>query len=219
MRKLLRVLAVVLLIVSMSYVDASMVRFGRNFVLIYPSADGTVTNWTKNTTNYFDAVDEAADASGNPAGDGDTTYIEAAENVTSTAIFDLTNSATYAASNTAIRFVTFVCQGRRANDLGSGTALTRVDFFVRISSTNYAAGSATFLLLTDATFTATTKLYTNPATSLPWTASDIDGMQMYVERVATAHRYDARVTALAIVVAYDRVFTTVPATRLHGAGS
>lgn len=171
-----------------------------SFQVLYPSGDNSLSNWSvTGAATVWDATNDALDVVGWPsATDNDSTYAGCAGSTVCSVILDLTNTS--GLSGKKILYVTAV--GAVLKTSGAGTFTTQLS--LRVSGvdylTNSPASSSTSTPYTQ-DVVPTTTYYTNPATSLAWTTTDLDALQLTLGRATGAQV--GKVTSVAVIVAYE----------------
>ncbi len=177
---------------------------------LLPTADSATSNWSASGGGtHFSMIDDGVEARLIASGDDDATYLECASATACQDTFDLTDGS--GLSGKRILYVA----GSAINKRQSGTQGSLLTTYLRVNSTNYSLTTASTANSTYTLFTAGTRHYTNPNTGLAWTSSDIDALQLVVDRPVTGTKV-TRVTAVALVVVYED--DTLTSTRERSGG-
>ena len=188
---------------------------GEYTVVLHPSGDASVTgSWTVTEgSDVYDELDDPARTDGYIDHDSDGTTANIAPQASGRVELDMENNTGYADANAQIRWVGMRLALNRSDGL---TVYNGVSAGFLIASTDYEITAPT--TITSAWMiqqpynnigytTETTRYATNPDTGLPWTASDIDNLQIYIDEdadsSATATIY---YTEAAVIVNYDLAF-------------
>lgn len=166
-----------------------------------PNGDAATSNWTiTGAATGWDAINDPPDAACLylTATDGDTTKIVGPASTTCSDTFDLTNTS--GLSGYTIDYVTasYVCVK------SSGAGGPSITTYLRVSGVDYSLGTFTCsgTNYTFPEYSSLTRYYTNPATGVAWTTSDIDALQLKIDRSNSSARI-ANITALQGIVVYE----------------
>lgn len=162
------------------------------------SGDVSTSNFTvTGSATHFAAIDDAPSSSCllSSTHDSDATTIACAASTTCTDVFDLANTSGLSAK----RILYVQANGIIKKDTGSGSATITV--YAVIGGSDYSLGVISTTGTTYGNESFATKTYTNPATGLAWTSSDIDSIQIKLVKSSSARV--ATLTAINVTVAYD----------------
>lgn len=191
---------------------------GTSCEVLVPSNDSSTSNWTvTGAATHREAIDDAAPSSGTclTAGDGDATELVGPRASACVDVFDLTDCVS--CTGKTIDYITFVSVGRVAIACSMNPAILTVKWV--IGGIDYTAGTASWSNTSWSTTWSAGIAYTNPATGLAWTASDVNALQLKASKAAQGGSIacDALMTALQVVVVYE---PTIPLddSRIRSAG-
>ena len=208
MRRLLFLLPLCLVLSASA---GNQVVYGPNFQTLAPSADSSVSGWTLvGVASHYDAINDAPDATGQATGDGDTTALECPTGTVCADVLDLTNT-----SGLSGKKILYVGTSHVQKKI-SGAGFTQFVVAIRVGGVNYTTQNPSFSSTSYATVSTGTRYYTNPATSAAWTTTDLDALQISLDRVTGSKV--ARMTAVTVVVAYEDAETPISTTRERSGG-
>ncbi len=209
MRKLLATLAVLVAVLLTTDATVNVSYYGPGAcVILYPTSTVSSTHYTAvGAATLHEAIDDSL-----LAYDDDATYMfHDRDNVASEAIFELSDSALYAAPM-HINYVTVGARIKRGTT-GSGTSGPSSTASLVIGGADYAIAatystspSYSSILGAD----ATRRKLTDPATTATWTAAAIDAMRLKIATPGATTR-PVHITQLYVAVCYEtpRIYGTL----------